>query len=195
MRAPVSLTVVAAICSGVLACSDGSKLPSSDGAADLARDNAAIQPDSNTGDVPSSGADAERDGKGRTVTGAECHDVSFGKPVAVTPLTMVPTFTGGTITDGTFDAIAEETTVNILDRRAWTLKFEGKNYYWVSFNEASSNRDDFEHRTRGTFSVSGNTLSLAENCRSTVVLTHLFTASGDDLLLDRFGAVIRMRRR
>jgi hypothetical protein len=139
--------------------------------------------------------DGPADTKGRTVTGAGCHDLAFSALVDRSPLPSVPSFTGGTVTDGTFDAIKEEIAAAATERTATSIRLQGGNYAWVRFIESSGNRNDFEERTRGTFATAGNTLSLAGNCGSSVVRMYSFTASGDDLLVYQEGLLLRMRRR
>jgi hypothetical protein len=219
IRLPPSIHIVALVTAAwwAPACSDdGQPTPARDGAAerttdlgvadvssseparDLASADAAagVADSASAADQAAGGLDIVAvDGKARTVTGEGCHSVNFGGLVTPARLVAAPVFSGGNVSDGTYDAYAEEAGFNSPERTATTIKFEGTSFFWVRFLESSTNRNDFEERSRGTYSVSGNMLSLAGNCGSTVVRQYSFSAMGDELLLYQEGLLRRLRRR
>lgn len=130
-----------------------------------------------------------------TVSGEGCNDIQPGSLIPPTRLTQTPTFTGGTLEDGIYDTVAAEWVVNMMGRRAITLRFSQGMFAWVSYYESPSDPRDFVERSTGPYSVSGSTLTLSGTCGPIVDRTFSYNANGDELQLGREAYVLRMRRR
>ncbi len=110
-------------------------------------------------------------------------------------LVVVPPFTGGTPSEGIYDAVAEDFSLNVSQRSSTTLQLAAGNFAWARFVESLTFPNGFEERSSGPYSVSGTTITFAGTCGPLVNRSYMFSASAQELVLYREGLLIRFRHR